>query len=239
MKIQLRGLARPRPRISAEKLPHGSGDAGRILGIEKAGQRLVTGGIMPLRLGAGLADWYIHRRTRIEDTAGPRESMIHSLMFAETGIPVLLGLFCEVNAAVLLTAYAAAGVHGVTAYWDQIYAQPRRRVGPVEQHVHSLLEMSPVMAAFMLTALHWDQASTLAGKGRPDFSVRFKRRDPLSVSARVRLLAAVTVFGIVPYAEELWRCWRTKPTVRPLPQPATPATGTLRSPPNGGTPAAQ
>ncbi len=95
------------------------------------------------------------------------------------------------------------------------------------------------MAAFMLTALHWDQASTLAGKGRPDFSVRFKRRDPLSVSARVRLLAAVTVFGILPYAEELWRCWRTKPTVRPLPQPATPATETLRSPPNGDTPAAQ
>ena len=24
---------------------------------------------MPLWLGAGLADWYIHRRTRIEDTA--------------------------------------------------------------------------------------------------------------------------------------------------------------------------
>lgn len=29
---------------------------------------------MPLWLGAGLADWYIHRRTRIQDTAGPRES---------------------------------------------------------------------------------------------------------------------------------------------------------------------
>ena len=62
---------------------------------------------MPLWLGAGLADWYIHRRTRIEDTAGARESMIHALMFAETGVPVLLGLFCEVNAGVLLTAYAA------------------------------------------------------------------------------------------------------------------------------------
>lgn len=32
-------------------------------------------------LGAGLADWYLHRRTHIEDTA-------------ETGVPVLLGLFC-------------------------------------------------------------------------------------------------------------------------------------------------
>lgn len=232
MRLPLRGLPRLRPRISAEKLPHGPGEARRMLGIEQAGQRLIVGGVMPLWLGAGLADWYIHRRTRIQDTAGPHESMIHSLMFAETGIPVLLGLFCEVNAGVLLSAYAAAGVHGVTAYWDQVYAQPRRRVDPLEQHVHSLLEVSPVMAAVLLTALHWDQARTLIGKGEPDFGVRVKRRDPLSVSARARLLAAVTVFGILPYAEELWRCWRAKRTIGPLPRPAVPATETLRVPPD-------
>ena len=232
-------LPRPRPRISAGKLPHGPGDARRIAGIEQAGQRVVIGGIMRLWLGAGQADWYIHRRTRIQDTAGSRESLIHALMFAETGIPVLLGLFCEVNASVLLSAYAAAGVHGVTAYWDQVYAQPRRRVDPLEQHVHSLLEVSPVMAAFLLTALHWDQARALTGQGRPDFGVRLKRRNPLSASARVRLLAAVTVFGILPYAEELWRCWPAKPTIQPLPQPAVPATETLRIPPDGDTPPPQ
>jgi hypothetical protein len=44
-------------------------------------------------------------------------------MFAETGAPVLLGLFCEVNAGVLATAYAAAGAHWATAYWDQAYAR--------------------------------------------------------------------------------------------------------------------
>ena len=109
---------------------------------------------------------------------------------------------------------------------------------PVEQHVHSLLEVLPVTGAFLLTALHWDQARALTGRGGPDFGVRFKRRDPLSASARVRLLAAVTVFGILPYAEELWRCWRTKPTIRPLPQPAVPATQTLRIPPGSDTPPA-
>ena len=88
MRIQLRNLARhPSP---AGTVPDGPSDARRILGIERAGQRLLLGGVMPLWLGAGLADWYIHRRTRIEDTAGARESMIHALMFAETGIPVLL-----------------------------------------------------------------------------------------------------------------------------------------------------
>ena len=92
MRIQLRNLPRPRPRISAERLPHGRGDARRILGIERAGQRLLLGGVLPLWLGAGLADWYIHRRTRIQDPAGTRESAIHALMFAETGVPVRLGL---------------------------------------------------------------------------------------------------------------------------------------------------
>lgn len=154
----LRGLTR--------RLPPGPDDLRRTAGIENAVRRLLLGGVMPLWLGAGLADWYLHRRTRIEDTAGPRESALHSLMFAETGVPVLLGLFCEVNAGVLATAPDAVAAHSATAYWDQAYAEPRRRVTPAEQHVHSLLEVSPVMATFLLTALHWDQAKALAGQDR-------------------------------------------------------------------------
>jgi hypothetical protein len=55
----------------------------RSLGVETATRRWLIGGVMPLWLGAGLADWYRHRQTRIEDTAGARESMIHSLMMTE------------------------------------------------------------------------------------------------------------------------------------------------------------
>ena len=54
-------------------------------------------------------------------------------------------------------------MHSATAYWDQAYAEQRRRVTPIEQHVHSLLEVSPLMAALFLTALHWDQAQALTG----------------------------------------------------------------------------
>jgi hypothetical protein len=135
------------------RLPHGPADLRRTAGIENATRGLLLGGVMPLWLSAGLADWYLHRRTRIEDTAGPRESALHSLMFAETGVPVLLGLFCEVNAGVLASAAGAVAAHSATAYWDQAYAEPRRRVTPIEQNVHSLLEVSPVMATFLLTVL--------------------------------------------------------------------------------------
>lgn len=220
----LRGLTR--------RLPRGPADLRRTAGVENAVRGLLLGGVMPLWLGAGLADWYLHRRTRIEGTAGPRESALHSLMFAETGVPVLLGLFCEVNAGLLATAAGAVAAHSATAYWDQAYAEPRRRVTPVEQHVHSLLEVSPIMATFLLSALHWDQARALAGRDRqpPRFRLRLKRRDPLSTTARVTLLAAVTAFGVLPYAEELLRCWRANPRLSPLPEPAAPATDTLRAP---------
>jgi hypothetical protein len=135
----------------------------------------------------------------------------------------------KVNAGVLADAVAA---HSATAYRDQAYTEPRRRVTPVEQHVvHSLLEVSPIMATFLLAVLHWDQAKALAGQDRqpPRFRPRLKRRDPLSPAARVTLLAAVTAFGILPYAEELLRCWHANHTLSPLPEPAEPATDTLRA----------
>jgi hypothetical protein len=214
-------------RRFAGALPRGPKDIRRTLGVETATRRLLIGGVMPLWLGAGLADWYRHRQTHIETTAGPRESAIHILMMTETGVPVMLGLFCEVNAGVLLTSFAALGAHSATAYWDQTYAEQRRPVTPVEQHLHSLLEVVPMMATGFLTALHWDQARALFGKDERRFAFRRKRHDPVSTGTKVGLIAALAVFGALPYAEELRRCWRARPTLAPMPEPSEPATETL------------
>lgn len=155
-------------------------------------------------------------------------------MFAETGVPVLLGLFCEISAGVLATAYGAAGLHSLTALWDQYYAEPRRKVSPLEQHIHSYLEVSPIIAAFLLTSMHWDQARAPVGRDQrsPRFTIRLKRRDPLSVRTRVALLGAVGLFGVLPYAEELYRCWRTQPAASATPEPERPATEALHSKPD-------
>src|SRR3954469_607606 len=77
------------------------------------------------------------------------------------------------------------------------------------------------MATGFLTALHWDQARTIAGKDRHErrFALRLKRRDPLPTSTKAGLLAALAIFGALPYGEELWRCWRAKPTFSSLPAP--------------------
>lgn len=102
----------------------------------------------------------------------------------------------------------------------------------MEQHLHSLLEIGPLMATGFLTVLHWDQARVMLGKGgrRPGFGLRPKRRDLLSGRTKAGLIAAMVVFGALPCGEELWRCRRTQPTLGKAPEPAEPATETLRRP---------
>jgi hypothetical protein len=229
-----------RVRQPTKEISPAPGFLPRGIGVEAATRRLLIGGVVPPWLGAGLADWYMHRRTQIERTAGTRESAIHLVMATETGVPILIALFYEVNAGVLLASLGGAALHNVTAFWDQVYAEPRRRVSPLEQHIHSYLEVCPLMAAGILTALHWDQAVALirGDRNRARFALRAKRREPLPTSTRSKLLAAIAVFGALPPLEELWRCWRVTPTLRPLPKAVEPPTETLRAPPDRGTPLA-
>lgn len=203
-------------------------DLERRLGIEEATRRFLLYVAVPLWLGAGLLDWWHHRRTRIEQTAGAHESAIHALMMAEAGVPALLGLFVEVDAGLLLLTGAALAAHEATTIWDVSYAETRRRVTPAEQHVHSLLEVGPMMVTSFLAVLHWDQLAALFGRGeRPRFGLRPKRK-PLSRGYVAGLLAALGVCVVLPYAEELWRCYRARPTLAPLPEPAQPPTETLQ-----------
>jgi hypothetical protein len=182
----------------------------RRAGVEDATRRALQYFVLPVWVTAGLADWWCHRRTDIEHTAGPTESMIHSLMMAEGGLPILLGLFFEVNAGVLAATYATLAIHEATAIWDVAYADGRREITPTEQHVHGFLERVPMMAAVFLTVLHWDQARAVFGLGaRADWALRPKRRQ-LSTGYRLAVLVAAGGLGAAPYAEELARCLRAR-----------------------------
>jgi hypothetical protein len=114
-------------------------------------------GVFPLWLAAGGADWLCHRRSSIERTAGPSESALHLLLFGQIAIPVVLALWLEITAA--LIALMAAGVlaHMLTSFWDTSFAQPRRHISPLEQQVHSWLEMLPLFALVTVAVLHLDQ----------------------------------------------------------------------------------
>ncbi|HET7048834.1 MAG TPA: hypothetical protein VFI54_11260 [Solirubrobacteraceae bacterium] len=183
------------------------GDFRRRQGVEEATQRGLQLFVMPVWVGAGFADWWCHRRSDIEHTAGATESAIHLTMMAESSLPTLLGLFCEVNAGMLAVTYGTLAVHELTAIADVANADGRREVTPVEQYVHGFLGRVPMMATMLLTVLHWDQAqAAVTSRGRPDWRIRLKRR-PLSRAYRASVLAAAGALAAT-YAEELARCVR-------------------------------
>lgn len=179
----------------------------RRRGVEDATRRGLQWFVIPVWMGAGLADWSCHRRSDIEHTAGSTESAIHLTMLAQTSVPTLLGLFCEVNAGVLAVSYGMLSVHELTAILDVAYADDRRDVTPAEQYVHGFLGRVPMVATMLLTVLHWDQAQAALGMGgRPDWRIKPKRR-AVSRSYRAGVLTAMGALGAL-YVEELARCVR-------------------------------
>jgi len=169
--------------------------------------------VTPVWIGAGLADWWCHRRSDIEHTAGVTESAIHAAMSIESGLPTVLGRFC-VNGGVLGLTYATLTVHELTAIWDVAYADGRREVTPAEQYVHGFLGRVPLMATVLLTVLHWDQARSTLGLGAaPDWRLKPKRRR-LTRRYRAGVLASLAMLVAAPYGEELVRCLRARESAR-------------------------
>ena len=67
--------------------------------------------ILPVWLLAGFADWLCHRASHIETTTGAKESLIHLLMFAEVGVPLLAAMFLEINALIIAAMIVTFLIH--------------------------------------------------------------------------------------------------------------------------------
>jgi hypothetical protein len=162
--------------------------------------------VLPVWLAAGVADWLCHRAAEIERTTGPKESLIHLLMLAEVSLPVMAGLFLEITSPVLGLMIASFVLHDSTALWDVSYALTRREISPIEQHVHSYLEMMPLMAIAFLAVLHWPEFTALLGSGAAKEwrAIRPKRRK-LPARYLAAVLSANLLFELLPYLEELGR----------------------------------
>jgi hypothetical protein len=165
--------------------------------------------LLPLWLAAGFADYLCHRATRIEHTSGWRESALHLLQLAEMAVPILAALFLEITSLVIVLMTVCFILHQATAMWDVHYADSRREIRPIEQHIHSILEMLPLMALLLVIALHWPAFTAIFGVGTPDFSLRWKP-DPLPVAYIFTMLVLTALFEILPYLEELLRTLRRR-----------------------------
>jgi hypothetical protein len=162
--------------------------------------------ILPVWLLAGCADWLCHRASHIETTTGAKESMLHLLMFAEIGVPLLAAIFLQINAGIIALMIAAFFVHEATALWDVSYAVTARNVTPIEQHIHSFLEMIPLMAILFIVSLHWGQFQALFGFGSETarFDLNWKE-EPLPATYVISIMAVILAFELIPYIEEFFR----------------------------------
>jgi hypothetical protein len=164
--------------------------------------------VLPLWLAAGFADYLCHRAARIERTSGWRESLLHLLQLAEMALPILAALFFEINTGVILLMIVCLLLHQATAMWDVRFASAVREVKPIEQHVHSVLEMLPLTALLMVIALQWSEFTSLFGFGAARFDLIW-RDPPLPVVYVVGILGATVLFEVLPYVEELIRGLRS------------------------------
>jgi hypothetical protein len=171
-----------------------------------AAQLILMYFVLPAWLVAGFADYLCHRAAHIESTSGPKESLLHLLQFAEMAVPTLAAIFLEINALIILIMIVCLLLHEATAIWDVSYAYATRTVTPTEQHVHSLLEMLPLMGLLIIITLHWQQFLALFGLGREtaQFGLRIKEGPPSALYVTI-MLSLVLLFEVLPYLEELAR----------------------------------
>ncbi|WP_236076132.1 diguanylate cyclase [Streptomyces coffeae] len=179
------------------------------MNVEDANRRFLMYGVLPLWFVPAVADWIMHRRTRIEHTSGTRESALHALMMTEAGVPVAMGLLARINPLVLSVLGGAAVAHGATALWDVSLATGERDVRPVEQHIHSFLEVLPLSALAFTSCLHWDQVRrVLHGGEEPQDWKLLPKENPLPARYLTGIGLAIGAFVALPYAEEMTRCLR-------------------------------
>jgi hypothetical protein len=93
--------------------------------------------------------------------------------------------------------------------WDVSYASTTRDVRPIEQHVHSVLEMMPLTGLLMVIALHWQAFLGLLGLERASFTMALKPAPP-SWTYVATVFTLTALFEILPYLEELVRGIRHK-----------------------------
>ena len=203
--------------------------SGYVPGMDRPDERaaaaraFLTNVMLPAWVVPGLLDWNFHRATKIEQTSGAHESVLHLVMTLEAGLGILAGLFLEVNAGALGVMLGAALAHEATVAWDVAYANTRRCVSQAETHTHSFLEVLPFVTVAVVAAAHPGQARALVGLGteRPRFALRLTK-PPLPLAHVLAIVAGAGLLVVGPHVEELLRCLRVKKTLAPQPAPPEP-----------------
>jgi hypothetical protein len=171
---------------------------------------LILYGILPLWGIAGFVDWYCHLKSHIESTSGLKESLIHSLMGIQMGIPIILGLLYEINVLVLLICIIAWVAHEFVAHWDVYHAAPQRHISLLEMHAHNYLATIPLFLLLLIIVLSWPVLPKLITF---DWANQFSFRPVSTPHGGMTYMPFYSTFMgvlcVVPYIEENLRCLRS------------------------------
>ena len=168
---------------------------------------LILYGLLPLWGISGLADWFCHRASNIENTSGLKESLIHSLMGIQMGIPIVLCLLFYVNVGILFICILAWLAHELVAHWDVKYTSPIRNITIWEMHAHNYLSTLPLFLLMLIMVINWEiviKLFTFDWSGQFEFR-RIEKAHGSStyLSSYLTFMTFVCVF---PYIEENFRC---------------------------------
>lgn len=147
-------------------------------------------------LTAGALDFHLHRRTGLSKTSGVRESALHGAQLACVGAGVLLWLSFYPNLLVSALVIGLAGGHAMLGYWDTCVADGVRRVSPLEQHVHSVLDACP-----------WIFAVAICASAEPGWQGVLRPRPTFTW---VIVLAPAMALVVLPWLLEFIAAWRDR-----------------------------
>ncbi len=169
---------------------------------------LIMYGCLPLWLVMGFADWYCHRKSRIEQTTGMRESILHAIMGMQIGVPVLLGLYFEINVLQFLIMFAILVFHEVIAHLDVKFALHTRKISILETHVHSFLEVLPFVIVALLICINWPAfVDLITFNWAGNMGLEWKRQ-PIATGYITTYFFTLLIIDVLPYVEEFYRCWQ-------------------------------
>jgi hypothetical protein len=169
---------------------------------------------MPAWLIFGFIDYYCHRKSKIEETTGWKESVLHAIMGLQVGIPVFLGLFFIINPLIYLIMFGVLIAHEWVAHHDVKYALNTRPISILETHAHSFLEVLPFVIVALIICIDWGSfvdLITFQWGGR-NFMLIPKEK-PLDQAYVAGYIALLLIADVLPYFEEFMRCWRKRDMV--------------------------
>lgn len=148
-------------------------------------------------LCAGCIDFLCHRRADLANTSGLPESLLHLLQTALMALMVIVWMAVAPGLGPLLLMATLVVAHAAAGYADTRVAWHRRPITPLEQHIHSILDVAPWV---LLAAVAYAEYPQVRMQG---WSWSW-RAPAYTLSVWTAVLLPAFALCVLPLARELW-----------------------------------